>query len=859
MNDKFLDSLDSRVHEAEMEIQKLKNEFDNVKNINSLSDVPMHEIPLELQELRTKNDKLKYRMNILNKSIESEKSNSLVPSNCVKSSLVALFTSAVKQSFPSLSNVIIPILPSQSEKFGDYQFNGAMQICQSLKASGIKMSPRQVAEEVISSLPSNEIIEKVDIAGPGFVNITFKKDYVSKRISTLLVNGIQPPDIQKKRVVIDFSSPNIAKEMHVGHLRSTIIGECLARLLEYVGHDVLRINHIGDWGTQFGMLVAHLQDEFPNYLNESPPLAELKGFYQSLYSKKHLAKGSTRINEDLFNLLKKLGINRKWTDSRSGQHLKTKAIRGKVTKNIIYERDDARMSTDFPTDVDTKSVTQCTDSYHRYSCTFLFGFESDSLLQKAKIRFDNDAEFKKRSYACVIKLQSRDPEIIVAWKLICDVCRTVCKDVHKKPCLQTVENDVELRADVSARAFWQRMQQAFVDIRVFYPFAPSYHNQSLAASFRSMETLKKRKYNQLVINDEDGTFTPLIFSSNGENNSLYERLGISLIERGESFYQDMMVKLVKEIDDAGHLTLEDGRKLMFCEKAKIPLTVVKSDGGYTYDTSDLATIRHRIQVEKADWLLYVVDAGQAEHFNTIFPCAEKIGWYDPSKVRVNHVTFGVVLGEDKKKFKTRSGESVRLKDLLDEGLRRSLQKLQEKGRDKSLTPEELTFAQESVAYGCIKYADLSHNRINDYIFSFDRMLDDKGNTAPYMLYAYTRIRLSIGRTANVSDEQLEEAASKFTIELDHPKEWKLAKFLLRFPEIINRILDDLFPHSLCEYLFELSTIFSEFYDNCYCVEKDRQTGQVLKVNMSRLLLCDATAKVMAKCFHLLGLQPVQKM
>ncbi|KAG1668006.1 Arginine--tRNA ligase, cytoplasmic [Nymphon striatum] len=758
MNDKFLDSLDSRVHEAEMEIQKLKNEFDNVKNINSLSDVPMHEIPLELQELRTKNDKLKYRMNILNKSIESEKSNSLVPSNCVKSSLVALFTSAVKQSFPSLSNVIIPILPSQSEKFGDYQFNGAMQICQSLKASGIKMSPRQVAEEVISSLPSNEIIEKVDIAGPGFVNITFKKDYVSKRISTLLVNGIQPPDIQKKRVVIDFSSPNIAKEMHVGHLRSTIIGECLARLLEYVGHDVLRINHIGDWGTQFGMLVAHLQDEFPNYLNESPPLAELKGFYQ-----------------------------------------------------------------------------------------------------KAKIRFDNDAEFKKRSYACVIKLQSRDPEIIVAWKLICDVCRTVCKDVHKKPCLQTVENDVELRADVSARAFWQRMQQAFVDIRVFYPFAPSYHNQSLAASFRSMETLKKRKYNQLVINDEDGTFTPLIFSSNGENNSLYERLGISLIERGESFYQDMMVKLVKEIDDAGHLTLEDGRKLMFCEKAKIPLTVVKSDGGYTYDTSDLATIRHRIQVEKADWLLYVVDAGQAEHFNTIFPCAEKIGWYDPSKVRVNHVTFGVVLGEDKKKFKTRSGESVRLKDLLDEGLRRSLQKLQEKGRDKSLTPEELTFAQESVAYGCIKYADLSHNRINDYIFSFDRMLDDKGNTAPYMLYAYTRIRLSIGRTANVSDEQLEEAASKFTIELDHPKEWKLAKFLLRFPEIINRILDDLFPHSLCEYLFELSTIFSEFYDNCYCVEKDRQTGQVLKVNMSRLLLCDATAKVMAKCFHLLGLQPVQKM
>ena len=231
-----------------------------------------------------------------------------------------------------------------------------------------------------------------------------------------------------------------------------------------------------------------------------------------------------------------------------------------------------------------------------------------------------------------------------------------------------------------------------------------------------------------------------------------------------------------------------------------------------------------------------------------------LGWLKPN-IRAQHVGFGVVLGEDRKKFKTRSGDTVRLVDLLDEGLKRSWDKLIEKERDKVLTPEELKAAQESIAYGCIKYADLSHNRNHEYVFSFDKMLEDKGNTAVYMLYAYTRI-CSIARNANVTTDQILKEKSE--VSLDHEKELKLAKLVLRFPEIIIKIADDLFLHTLCEYMYEVATAFSEFYDNCYCVEKNKN-GEIVKINMGRIILCEVTAKILSKCFDILGLCPVEKM
>ncbi|XP_074068565.1 arginine--tRNA ligase, cytoplasmic isoform X2 [Macrotis lagotis] len=582
--------------------------------------------------------------------------------------LQELFAYAIKVAYPDLENPPLVVTPSQQPKFGDYQCNSAMGLAKMLlKATEEKVNPRDIAENIASHLPDNEYIEKVEIAGPGFINVHLRKDFVSKQLTKLLVNGVQPPALgERKKVIVDFSSPNIAKEMHVGHLRSTIIGESMCRLFEFAGYDVLRLNHVGDWGTQFGMLIAHLQDKFPDFVTVSPPIGDLQAFYK-----------------------------------------------------------------------------------------------------ESKKRFDTEEEFKKRAYQCVVQLQSKLPDITRAWNLICDVSRQEFKKI-------------------------------------------------------------------------------------------YEALDISLIERGESFYQDRMVDIVKEFEEKGFVQVDDGRKIVFVPECSIPLTIVKSDGGYTYDTSDLAAIKQRLMEEKADVIIYVVDNGQALHFQTIFAAAQMIGWYDPTVTRVSHAGFGVVLGEDKKKFKTRSGDTVRLIDLLEEGLKRSMDKLKEKERDKVLTPEELKAAQTSVAFGCIRYADLSHNRMNDYIFSFDKMLDDRGNTAAYLLYAFTRIR-SIARLANIDEEMLQKAAKETKIILDHEKEWKLGRCILRFPEILQKILDDLFLHTLCDYLYELATTFTEFYDSCYCVEKDRQTGEILKVNMWRMLLCEATAAVMAKGFDILGIKPVQRM
>ncbi|XP_041122662.1 arginine--tRNA ligase, cytoplasmic [Polyodon spathula] len=651
----------SRIQQQESEIRSLSAEIEKLKNPDT-SGFLSH-----LDGLREENIKLKYRLNILKKSLQEESSKCSKNMININQRLQETFGAAIRAAYPHLENPPLAVTPNQQPKFGDYQCNSAMAMAQMMKSKGQKVSPREIAENIVKNIPDNEIIEKVDIAGPGFINVHLRKDFVSKLLTSLLVNGVQPAAAgPKKKVVVDFSSPNIAKEMHVGHLRSTIIGDSMCRLFEFLGHEVIRLNHVGDWGTQFGMLIAHLQDKFPDYLTASPPIGDLQAFYK-----------------------------------------------------------------------------------------------------ESKKRFDNEEEFKKRAYQCVVKLQSKDPAFIKAWSSICDVSR-------------------------------QEFQK------------------------------------------------------------VYDCLDIKLIERGESFYQHMMTEVVKEFEDKGLVQVDEGRRVVFAPGCAVPLTVVKSDGGYTYDTSDLAALRHRLFEEKADIIIYVTDSGQAGHFQIVFAAAQLIGWYDPEVTRVEHAGFGVVLGEDKKKFKTRSGDTVRLMDLLDEGLKRSMDKLKDKERDKVLTPAELEAAQKAVAFGCVKYADLSHNRINDYVFSFDKMLDDRGNTAAYLLYAFTRIR-SIARVANIDEASLRRAAGTTEMVLDHEKEWKLGKCILRFPEILQKIMEDLLLHTLCDYLYELATTFTEFYDSCYCVEKDRHTGDVVKVNMWRMLLCDATAVVMAKGFDILGIKPVQRM
>ncbi|KAG6451380.1 hypothetical protein O3G_MSEX007104 [Manduca sexta] len=679
-------SLVERTSRAEKEARAIEEELEKI----SQGDLSFIGDP-RLEQLLTENEKLKHRLVILENAVKAEAGSSSstnkesskkepkkrpilvtditsVEGNiCVVNELKNIFEHSITSAYPDLVDPPVVItLSGNNPKFGDYQCNSAMAISQLLKAKNIKSSPREVANNILNKTAPSPIIERIEVAGAGFLNIFLSKAFAEHVLNSILKSGVKPPQVKRERVIVDFSSPNIAKEMHVGHLRSTIIGDSICRILEFLNNDVLRLNHLGDWGTQFGMLIAHLQDQFPNFKTESPPISDLQAFYK-----------------------------------------------------------------------------------------------------ESKKRFDEDEEFKKRAYACVVQLQSHQPDYIAAWKLICEVSR---KEFQK----------------------------------------------------------------------------------------IYDRLDVKIKDRGESFYQDRMDSVVKMLKEQGYLEEDEGRLIMWGDEKHegIPLTVVKSDGGYTYDTSDLAAIKQRVDEEKGDRFIYVTDAGQYTHFMTIDACARRAGILKDGQ-RVEHVGFGVVLGEDKKKFKTRSGDTIKLIELLDEGLKRSLDKLVEKGRDKVLTPEELMLAQEAVAYGCIKYADLSHNRVNDYIFSFDKMLDDKGNTAVYLLYALTRIR-SIARTAQISTDTLLAEAQKSGLKLTHEAEWKLGKVLLRFPEIILKVSSDLYLHSLCEYLYEISSAFTEFYDKCFCVEKDKE-GKIVKIYYERLMLCEVTARIMEQCLDILGIKTVSRM
>lgn len=659
----------AKVQKAEFDTAQLENEIKSIEAGNFvLSEADRSP---ELERLVAENNRLKYQIKHLKMNISEEENkkgfyvNAHGPSPDILKMLTESFTAALWKAFPDLPRVPAVVTPSTQKNFGDYQCNSAMNVAQILRKTNPKLKPLEVAQKICENVEPCTFIKQLSPANAGFINIFLKEEFISDLVSKVVKVGALPPKVEvKKRVVVDMSSPNIAKEMHVGHLRSTIIGESIARLYEYLGHDVLKLNHLGDWGTQFGMLIAHLTEKFPDYLTVSPPIGDLQAFYK-----------------------------------------------------------------------------------------------------ESKLRFDSDEEFKKRAYAAVVNLQSYNDDHIKAWNLICNESRKEFTKIYD-----------------------------FFDIN-------------------------------------------------------------NLVDRGESFYQPLMADVVSELEEKKMVELDEGRKICWPPKATVPLTLVKSDGGMTYDTSDMAALKHRLFVEKADEILYVVDSGQAIHLNGVFAAGAKAGWFDPEKVRVEHVGFGVVLGEDKKKFKTRSGDTVRLIDLITEGLKRAEQKLIDKGRDKVLTEEELKLAEEAVAIGCIKYADLSHCRTNDYVFSFDKMLDDKGNTAVYLQYAYMRIR-SIARQIGTTTADLRQAPPPT---FEHPKEWNLAKLVIRFPEVIDRCANDLYLHNLCDYLYELATTFTEFYDNCYVVEKDKSTGEIVKVNMGRLVLCEATAEVMRQGFSILGIKTVERM
>ncbi|MCC5618493.1 arginine--tRNA ligase [Nostoc sp. CHAB 5836] len=576
----------------------------------------------------------------------------------VKQALIAAFGADLAEADPIL-------VPASNPKFGDYQANVALSLSKKLGKQ-----PRAIASAIVDQLDVSEICEPPEIAGPGFINLKLKTAYLEAQLNEIQADprlGVLAAKTPKREIV-DFSSPNIAKEMHVGHLRSTIIGDSIARILEFQGHDVLRLNHVGDWGTQFGMLIADLREVYPDALTTANAL-------------------------DIGDLV--------------------------------------------------------------------------SFYRKAKLRFDTDETFQETARQEVVALQAGAEDTLHAWKLLCE---------------------------------------------------------------------QSRREFQII----------------------YDLLDVQIIERGESFYNPLLSGVVEDLEKSGLLVENQGAKCVFLEGftnregEPLPLIVQKSDGGYNYATTDLASLRYRIQQDQAKRIIYVTDAGQGNHFAQFFQVAGKAGWI-PDDVELVHVPFGLVLGEDGKKFKTRSGDTVRLRDLLDEAIARTdadlKTRLQEEERQE--TEEFINEVARVVGISAVKYADLSQNRTSNYIFSYDKMLDLKGNTAPYMLYAYARIQ-GISRKGDINFKELGNNA----VLLQHETELALAKYLLQLDEVISSVEQDLLPNRLCEYLYELSKKFNQFYDR-------NQGVQVLEAEepqrTSRLVLCDLTARTLKLGLSLLGIQVLERM
>ena len=576
---------------------------------------------------------------------------------------------AMQRAFPEVDALLDPQLaPASKPEFGDFQANGALPL-----AKPLKQAPRHIAGAIVEALQADPAFAALclepQIAGPGFINLTIRPERLAAEVSARLGDPrLGVPEVQSDAaVVVDFSSPNIAKEMHVGHLRSTIIGDSLARVLEFRGHRVLRLNHVGDWGTQFGMLITHLKQVAPETLKtaDAVDLGDLVAFYR-----------------------------------------------------------------------------------------------------EAKKRFDEDEAFQATSREEVVKLQGGDPVSLKAWGLLCDQSRR-------------------------------------------------------------------------------------------EFQKIYDRLDIRLSERGESFYNPFLASVLSGLKEAGLLVTDDGAECVFLEGVNgkdgkpLPVIVRKSDGGFNYATTDLAAIRYRFALapegDGARRVIYVTDAGQANHFAGVFQVAKRAKWI-PEHGRLEHVPFGLVQGEDGKKLKTRSGDTVRLRDLLDEAVERAeadlRRRLEEEGRSED--DQFIEHVAGTVGLAAVKYADLSQNRITNYQFSFDRMLALQGNTAPYLLYAVVRI-------AGIARKGGDLEAEAGMLQFSEPQEWSLVRELLKFDAVIAEVEEELLPNRLCSYLFELSQVFNRFYDQVPVLKAE---GQSLR---SRLALCRLTADTLKAGLGLLGIATLERM
>ncbi|GAB3055235.1 arginine--tRNA ligase [Intrasporangium mesophilum] len=558
-----------------------------------------------------------------------------------------------------------PVLrPSQ---FADVQVNAALAL-----AKKVGMPPRDLASRIVDALDLDGVCDHVEVSGPGFINLTFSDAWLAELLHDVDADERTGVPLEPtQNIPIDYSAPNVAKEMHVGHLRTTIVGDSLARTLEHLGHNVIRQNHIGDWGTPFGMLIEHLLE-----VGEDSPEAELlvsdpNAFYQ-----------------------------------------------GARTKFDTAEKAEPAGSA---------------------------------------------GDFDKRSRARVVKLQAGDEQTLGYW-----------------------------------------------------------HD--------------------------------LVGMSNIYFNKVYSTLGVTLTDddlAGESSYNDELRAICDELEAKGIATISDGALCVFLdgytgrEGKPVPLIIRKSDGGYNYGTTDLATIRYRVAKLGAHRVLYVIGAPQSLHLNMVWDTARKAGWL-PDDVTPVHVQIGNVLGEDRKILRTRSGSSLRLMALLDEAVDKA-RTLIDANRPDLAESVRGTIARQ-VGIGAVKYADLSVAHDSEYVFDLDRMVSLTGNTGPYLQYVVARIRSIFRQVA------LEPSLQHAPVVIGEPHERALAIQLLGFGEVVGEVGSTYEPHRLAAYLFELAQAFSAFYENCPVLKAERD-----EVRASRLTLCALVFRVMTTGLDLLGLESPEQM
>lgn len=570
--------------------------------------------------------------------------------------LINRFSEALEKM--GVENAPIPVSRSARPEFGEYQFNGAMAL-----AKQLRQKPRDIAEKIVEIVKLDDVASKLEVAGPGFINVHLNNEWLANQCELALHDpriGVAKSPAQT--VVVDYSSPNLAKEMHVGHLRTTIIGDAVVKVLEFLGNKVIRQNHMGDWGTQFGMLLAHLSDKLEQEVAETA-LSDLEDFYR-----------------------------------------------------------------------------------------------------EAKVRFDDEEGFADRAREYVVRLQGGDEKCLSLWEKFIDVSIAHSEDVYKKLNVSLTREDI---------------------------MGESAYNHDLA------NVISELKSKEIAVED-----------------------------------QGAQVVFIPELAD------KEGNPAVYI--------VQKSGGGYLYATTDLAAMRYRSGTLNADRTLILTDARQALHFKQTEIVGRKAGFMETTQT-YEHCPFGMMLGSDGKPFKTRTGGTVKLVELLDEAVERAGKLIAE--RDNDLSEEELAEVARKVGIGAVKYADLSKNRTTDYMFNWDTMLSFEGNTAPYLQYAYTRVK-SLFRKAGVAIETM-----PVDINIVEKQEHALSVLLLQFEEVVGLVSRDATPHVLCTYLYELASAFMSFYEACPML-KD---GIELKVRDSRLALSALVASTLSQGLNLLGIETLEKM